>query len=67
MDSGNLGTNWSKRMTPIRKNDSLRYFVAMIAQMATTLREFGLSDAAQSLDVARAQIEAKLSENKEAV
>ena len=54
-------------MTPVRKSDSLRYFVAMIAQMATTLREFGMSDAAQSLDVARAQIEAKLSEKKEAV
>lgn len=67
MDPSHFGTNWSQRMKPVRKNDSLRYFVAMIAQMATTLREFGMADAAQSLDVARAQIEAKLSENKEAV
>ena len=67
MDSGDLGANWSERMTSVRKNDSLRYFVAMIAQMATTLREFGMPDAAQSLDVARDQIEAKLTENREAV
>ena len=67
MDSSDIETNGSERMTPVRKNDSLRYFVAMIAQMAATLREFGMTDAAQSLDVARAQIEAKLSENKEAV
>ena len=67
MDSGDFGTGRSESMTLVRKNDSLRYFVAMIAQMATTLREFGMPDAAQSLDVARAQIESKLSEKKEAV
>jgi hypothetical protein len=53
-------------MSPVGTRDSLQYFVAMIAQMATTLREFGMPDAASSLDMARSQIEAKLSENKKA-
>jgi hypothetical protein len=44
-------------------NDSLRYFAATIAQMAETLREFGISDAADSLEKAREQIEVELSES----
>lgn len=66
MDSGDLRTSGSERMKPVGKTDSLQYFVAMIAQMATTLREFGMPDAAHSLELARSQIEAKLSENKKA-
>lgn len=66
MDSGDLGTSRSGPMSPVGTRDSLQYFVAMIAQMATTLREFGMPDAASSLDMARSQIEAKLSENKKA-
>ena len=66
MDSGDLRSSRSKPMNPVRKSDSLHYFVAMIAQMATTLREFGMPDAASSLEMAKSQIEARLSENKKA-
>ena len=66
MDSGDLRSSRSKPMNPVRKSDSLQYFVAMIAQMATTLREFGMPDAASSLEMAKSQIEARLSENKKA-
>jgi hypothetical protein len=64
MDSVNVAERGSRAMNRGGKGDSLQYFVAMIAQMATTLREFGMPDAATSLETARAQIEAKLAENK---
>ncbi len=64
MDSSDLGTARSEQMTQVGQSESLRYFVAMIAQMATTLREFGINEAANSLDEARSQIETKLSERK---
>jgi hypothetical protein len=51
-------------MNPGGKAESLQYFVAMIAQMATTLKEFGIPDAANSLETARSQIEAKLADNE---
>jgi hypothetical protein len=36
----------------------------MIAQMASTLRDFGIPEAADSLEKARAQIEVRLSNEK---
>ena len=64
MDSSNVTERRSKLMNPGGQGDSLQYFVAMIAQMATTLREFGMPDAAKSLETARSQIEAKIADDK---
>ncbi len=54
-------------MTPSANKDSLCYFVAMIAQMATTLKEFGMPDAAESLDKAKNEIENRLADEHKLV
>jgi len=50
-------------MKPPTNRDSLKYFSAMIAQMASTLKEYGIVDAAESLEKAQSQIEIRLAED----
>ena len=64
MDSRDLAACRSRQVRLSAANESLRYFAATIAQIAETLREFGIPDAAASLEKAREQIELELCESK---
>lgn len=48
-------------------NESLRYFVKIIATMADSLREWRIPEAAESLEKAKAQIEARFSNDEKLV
>ena len=66
MDSCHVTASRGERMKP-PTNQSLRYFVAMITTMASTLREFEIPEAAESLEKAKAQIEARFSNDEKLV
>jgi len=64
VDSRDVAARGTRPMRIAAAEDALRYFAATISQMAETLREFGISDAAASLDRAREQIEVELCDKK---
>ena len=62
MDYGDVEESRSPNMTAFSSLHPLKYIAEALSQMAKTLRDFGMSESAELLEKAKADIDQKLAE-----